>query len=383
MNLFHFLEVFLIFIISLLINYFLDEKNLFYIHTPFNIYLYFLTIITLFYGLLYGFTFFFLYFGIIYLYYHKVNIVIVGHYLIFLLIFSEFMYYWNRKIEKLKEENNFLKERVKSLGNAYYLLKISHDELEKNYILKPYSIREVLREIRNLAKNSLDQSIYLFLGLLKKTFNIQQAALLFKENNKFVLKNYIGEKLDFRENDILVKSTLEYKRITFVGNIHNAKTQYLAVIPLISFENELKGIFIIKEMPFFSLTKDNLITIELFLNYFLNIVLTFKKYKDYKDSFLAKHLLTLRYLSKKFKIENYLVIFYTSSELEKIKIQNNLRGTDIFYSKKDKLLVILPFTPLSGVLKFCDKIKKEINIKYEIINLLKISLLDLEKIINE
>ena len=383
MNLFHFLEVFLIFIISLLINYFLDEKNLFYIHTPFNIYLYFLTIITLFYGLLYGFTFFFLYFGIIYLYYHKVNIVIVGHYLIFLLIFSEFMYYWNRKIEKLKEENNFLKERVKSLGNAYYLLKISHDELEKNYILKPYSIREVLREIRNLAKNSLDQSIYLFLGLLKKTFNIQQAALLFKENNKFVLKNYIGEKLDFRENDILVKSTLEYKRITFVGNIHNAKTQYLAVIPLISFENELKGIFIIKEMPFFSLTKDNLITIELFLNYFLNIVLTFKKYKDYKDSFLAKHLLTLRYLSKKFKIENYLVIFYTSSELEKIKIQNNLRGTDIFYSKKDKLLVILPFTPLSGVLKFCDKIKKEINIKYEIINLLKISLSDLEKIINE
>lgn len=383
MNLFHFLEVFLIFIISLLINYFFDEKNLFYIHTPFNIYLYFLTIITLFYGLLYGFTFFFLYFGIIYLYYHKVNIVIVGHYLIFLLIFSEFMYYWNRKIEKLKEENNFLKERVKSLGNAYYLLKISHDELEKNYILKPYSIREVLREIRNLAKNSLDQSIYLFLGLLKKTFNIQQAALLFKENNKFVLKNYIGEKLDFRENDILVKSTLEYKRITFVGNIHNAKTQYLAVIPLISFENELKGIFIIKEMPFFSLTKDNLITIELFLNYFLNIVLTFKKYKDYKDSFLAKHLLTLRYLSKKFKIENYLVIFYTSSELEKIKIQNNLRGTDIFYSKKDKLLVILPFTPLSGVLKFCDKIKKEINIKYEIINLLKISLSDLEKIINE
>jgi len=383
MKIFHIVEVFLIFIILTLINYIFDAKNLFYIHSPFNIYLYALAIISLFYGFLQGILFYILYFLAIYIYYYYIDINIMSHYFIFLTIFSEFMYYWNKKINRLNEENSYLKQRVEELGSAYYLLKISHDELEKHYILKPFSIREMLKEIRELTNNNLKKGIKLFLQLLEKRFFIEQAGLFLKEGDKFILKGYIKEKITFEAEDILIKEAIEQNTMTYVAKIHNKKSNFLAVIPIISLDDKLKGVFVIKEMPFFSLTKDNLITISLFLTYLINLIETIEKYKNFKNPFLEKDLLALRYLSKKFKANNYLIIFYIKSELETTTIQHKLRGTDISYKYKNKLIVMLPFTPFSGVLKFCDKIKEDIVVNYKIFNLYKDSFEEIKKAINE
>jgi len=377
------IEIILIFIVLVVFNYISDANNLFYINNILNIYLYALTIIALFYGLIYALLFYILYFTAIYFYYHKFYIEAISYYFIFLTIFSEFMYYWNKKINKLKEENSYLKKRIEELGSAYYLLKISHDELEQHYILKPFSIREILREIRDLAYDNQEKSINLFMQLLKKLFHIEKAGLYLKEKGKFVLKDYLGEKIKLNTEDPLIKKALDYQTMAYIAHIHNKKSDLLAAIPILSLDHKLYGIFIIKEIPFFSLTKDNLITIELFLTYFINLTETIEKYKKYKNPFLIKEIFTLSNLSKKFKMKNFIVIFYINDELEIKSIEKKLRGIDIAYPYNNKLIVILPLTPLSGTMKFCEKIKESVNVEYKIFDLSKFSLEKIEKILND
>ncbi|RUM44772.1 MAG: hypothetical protein DSY46_04735 [Hydrogenimonas sp.] len=381
MKLSRFLEVILLFGVSFLLNYLIDEKDLLYLNTPINIYLYALVIIALFYGFLTAFIFYLLYFGVQYLLYADVNLYTLSHYFIFLSIFSEFMYFWNKRIEKLKEENSYFKSRVEKLGTAYYLLKTSHDELEKSYILKPFSIREILRETNRVAKESPQESMKLFLTLLKKLFKIEKATLFFKEGDQFVLKGFIGEEEPLDTDDILVKSSLEHYTMTHVVNMHNQQSHYLAVIPIVSLEDELKGLFVIKEMPFFSLTKDNLITTSLLLTYFVNSIKVIDQFQEYSiDASMAHEITKLHFLSKKYKISNHLIIFETQSEVDKLKIEKLLRGVDISFKYQERLIVLLPFTPSVGVVKFVNRVTKEMEVRHSILDLSQNSLEDIQKV---
>jgi len=63
------------------------------------------------------------------------------------------------------------------------------------------------------------------------------------------------------------------------------------------------------------------------------------------------------------------------NEIEKVKIEKLIRGTDIMFDYKDKLAVILPFTPSAGVIKITEKIKQE----YKVFDLKKVKLEDILK----
>jgi len=379
-----FLEITLIFVLLFVANYFFEPKDLLYFDKPINIYFYLLVVISLFYGLFPSLIFYFYYFFAEFITYDKINFYTLSHYFIFLFIFSEFMYYWTKKIEKLTEENKYLKHRVEEVGSAYYLLKISHDELEKNYILKPFSIREVLREIKDLTHKSLKDGYELFMTLLRNLFKLEKAGLYIKENNNFILKTSLGEMKDIDLNDPLVKEALESYTISYVGHLHDEKSKYLAVIPIISLTRELRGLFVIEEIPFFSLTKDNLITISLFLTYFINMISVITHFKDVSlDPFIAKEIESLRLLSINYRVENHIVIFYIRDKMEKVYIQKYLRGSDIYFEYLDKLVVILPLTSSLGVMKFIDRLNKDNQLIYKVLDLKEVTLDDVKRILDE
>jgi hypothetical protein len=384
MKLYALIETLLIFILLVVLNYFLSPKEMLYSEYLINIYLYALIIISLFYGLVYALVFYICYFSLQYLYSGGVNVFMLSHYFIFLLIFSEFKYFWNRKVDKLTEENSFLKRRVNDLGNAYYLLKISHDELEKNYILKPFSIREILKNIKENIKKHKNDSIDIFMNLLKKLFKIEHAGLFFKNgDDSYILKGGIGGGMDFDSEDELIKKVLENKSLNYSVNTEN-NSRYIAVIPVISVNDELKGLFLIKAMPFFSLSKDNLITISLFLTYFVNLLNLPEKYNKYDiEPHIAREIENLNFLSKKYKIQNHMVVFKTENTLQSVKISHMIRGVDMFFEYKDKLVVILPFTNEIGVYQFTDKVMKKVKTEHRIYNLSEINLDKLNGILNE
>ncbi|MDQ7066885.1 MAG: hypothetical protein Q9M40_02155 [Sulfurimonas sp.] len=71
------------------------------------------------------------------------------------LIFSEFHYYWGQKIKQAEIQANYRGAKLDELSKAFYTLKISHDQLEKNYVVKPMSIRNSIEYIIN-QKETID-----------------------------------------------------------------------------------------------------------------------------------------------------------------------------------------------------------------------------------
>jgi len=72
---------------------------------------------------------------------------LLWHSLIFL-VASEFHYYWQKRIKEAELEKDYLEEQVSILRREMFILKLSHDQLELNYVLRPYSLRRILEELK-------------------------------------------------------------------------------------------------------------------------------------------------------------------------------------------------------------------------------------------
>ncbi|MEO1959144.1 MAG: hypothetical protein ABGX23_06290, partial [Nautiliaceae bacterium] len=171
----------------------------------------------------------------------------------------------------------------------------------------------------------------------------------------------------------------------FVGNLREKKSKYLAVIPIVSLNDEVKGIFVIEQIPFFNLSKDTLLIISLFLSYFVNLIEGIEEFKGIMkiDPFIAREIKTLRHIFRKYKVESYLVIFHIKSDIQKAHIQKYIRGSDIVFEYKDKFCVILPFTSSLGVSKFVERMTKEMELTYTIVDLSKTDLEEIQELLDK
>jgi len=377
-----YVEVGIIFILTFLGSEYVSSNDPLFFESEFNIYFYLMIIITLFYGFFSGIFFLGIFFIAEYIIYHKINMDNLYQYFIIMLILSEFYYFWKKKVEKLEETNKYINHRLEDIGTAYYLLKLSHDEIEQNYILKPFSIRNVLQQTKKLMKENQDEAIQNFLLLIERTFKIEKASLYLYEKNNYKLVSSIGEDVKLDLKDSLVERVLKKRELVYTDISQDENSNYLAVIPLISLNNDIKGLFLIKEMPFFNLSKDNLLMISLFLSYFVNSYQKIDKYKQYSfDEDFLNELDKLLFLEKKYNIKTFLAVF-EANEFELINIKKKLRGSDIYYKEKNRLMILFPFMSITGVKNFISRIENIENIKYKVIELDKNSLDEIIKEIN-
>ncbi|MGC9351767.1 MAG: hypothetical protein ACP5D3_07235, partial [Sulfurovum sp.] len=124
--------------------------------------------------------------------------------LLMTLIFSLFHYIWTSKIKKAQVEASYKSEKLSELSRAFYTLKISHDQLEKSYIIKPMSIRNSIKHIVNTnqkiaandsIKNKAKEYNKNFLELIQKSFSLQSGLLVYLKEDK-IEKNFTEENVD-------------------------------------------------------------------------------------------------------------------------------------------------------------------------------------------
>jgi uncharacterized protein (DUF342 family) len=75
------------------------------------------------------------------------------------LVASEFNYYWKEHLRKIEEKLKYAEDKLKDLSKDLMLLKLSHDQLEKQYIVKPVSIRSIIQEFKNRFISTPDKKI--------------------------------------------------------------------------------------------------------------------------------------------------------------------------------------------------------------------------------
>ena len=288
-------ETLTIVFIYLLIGYFINKDDICMLNGEISYILILLSVITLFHGFENGM----LTVGILavamWMFYPSFQYVEFLVALMMTMIFSEFHYYWTQKIKTAEINANYRGAKLDELSKAFYTLKISHDQLEKNYVVKPMSIRNSIEYIINKnveinetveLKNRDSEYYRNFLGLLEKSFNVQSAIILYQksdseeeyltlENSEMTLGSSKAE-IELKEvfEDYLVDKAISRKVSVYISDAKGEPTveidknsKYLAVIPSIQ-GGKIRSVLIIEKMPFMSFNREILTSISILIEYF-------------------------------------------------------------------------------------------------------------------
>lgn len=352
-------------------GYLFQPSDPIFLNSNYNIFLIYMTVFTLFYGTVVGLSIF----GMIYLialnFYDVIPYTKVMEYFIFILLFGEFHYHWNRKINISEESTFYTKNRLRMLGNAFYLTKISHDQLEKGYVLQPISLRGAIASL--VSDNDTINRYEHLLKRLEHYFSLESAAYFHIDNTKNVKKlGQIGlQDIEFDFNHPMIEKMVDNEQPVYVSDESIEQSDILVVLPSFDHLGRLKGALIIKEMPFMMFNLDNILKIEVILNYFeqenLKYLTSDKKLDTYlpTQKAFSFELLRMQDLKKRYGIESSLLLLYTSqpavSAVLDFFILNNLRVLDM--SEKIALgadeyvyLFLLPLERVSGALSFKERV---------------------------
>jgi hypothetical protein len=364
-------------LIYLVVAYMINPEDVFFIRDNFNYFIIVLAVVTLFHGFIAGIIAMIVFFIVAHFVYPTFP---TYHFLFFLalmLVFGEAHHLWNTIIVRLRKEKSYLEEKVKNLRESLFLLKLSHDQIEKNYVLKPMSIRRALAEINKMIVEKSKKLFQNFMMLLANNTGLESGSLYLKRGDEFVELASVGEGAELDFNDPMLKEALETRETTYlsVSSLRdNVYSKYLAVIPILDEKRELKALLLITEMPFSELNKDNLLKANVFLVYLFGKLAAADKYsyilQKYPDIdlYLVREIDVLTELYKKYGIESNIVVF----EMDKedaihgifIDIEGKIRGFDyaVRYSfgNKEMLIVLLPFTSSENVKGFLNRIKRDI-----------------------
>ncbi|WP_028950950.1 hypothetical protein [Sulfurihydrogenibium subterraneum] len=386
-------EIILFFMVLVGIGIYTNPSDPLFINAQYGylFYLLPLLVLTLYYGLTAGVIVLILIFLVMMFYYKELYLSYFLWMFLFTLVSSEFNYYWSQNLKKSEEKFKYTDDKLRDLARELMLLKISHDQLEKQYIVKPVSIRSVILNIREKMLVSKDEKepLEFLLKFVSTTQNVYDAAIVTYsiEKNSFESITSINENFKINFDDVLIKKSIEDDAITYISQVEEY-SEYLAVIPVK--KEDLYYLFVIKDMNFLFLNLDTLLMINLFMFYILkenevlkNIKEIILSYKEFDIDFI-KEVYRMYQIYKSFNIESTLVIFYVKTDDQNFPLflKTKLRGLDIMDSLKvDKgffiLPILLPFTPFSGAQSFVRRITQlirdfysekflEENVKYTI-----------------
>ncbi len=373
-------EIFILVFGMYLIGFYFNREDPLFINSELNFLYNILPIalITLFYGMFAGLFYFAIFTGFAYILYPSISYTYFLSLFLLLLVFSEFWFYWNGKLKEADIEYNYMNQRLKDLAKEFTLLKLSHEQLEKAYISKPISLRQLISEIRKdvLLNSDIDIALKKVFDLIIVNYDVEEAFLIEKLSGKaYRLIASKGDIQDIDMEDPLIKTAIESQKITYTSDIRDSEiSKYLAVIP-VSINDELFYIFVVKRMPFMKLNFETLIVINLMLYYVLTeSAEEMYKLEDYNktlkafDLIFLKEMYKMMELHKKFSLLSHMVIFcldiYDNVKFNILEdlISESIRGVDlsttVYIDKEAKAIaVILPFTDDFGTELFIRRIK--------------------------
>jgi len=278
--------------------------------------------------------------------------------LMFVLVLGKFHEMWSYALKTCQAEKDLLLSKFNELGTRFYALKVSHDQLELNYILKPVSLRRMMMKI--IENHQTDQITFdAMLMLLSKTFNIRRMSVCDYRNETCLVKaSFGGQNATSLEKDPLIQKAIEQASPVYISQHTAENTPYLAVIPVI-IDKEIKVMLLIEDMPFMSFNEDNLISIAFIFDFFyqtINMVPMVNKYKimsEFEFNFRFEYI-RLYHLEERFNIDSSILVFKTRSKLASHRIMETIlslrRGLDIYSTiEHDGIFLTLIITPLSIV----------------------------------
>ena len=196
------------------------------------------------------------------------------------LVAGEFGSHWRMQMLRLRESQHFLNDKVERLTRRLYLIKLSHDELEYEMVDRPGTLRESLIELRILMDRHTREHPLEAVSLPGAQHMLDfvmhhcriDSAIMYAVSMEPALKltrvAWAGGMPEPSPDDPMILRALELGYQVHLQDAlleRSQRHQLIVATPLISSAREPFGIVAIGNMPFASLTTDNLQTIAVLL----------------------------------------------------------------------------------------------------------------------
>lgn len=202
---------------------------------------------------------------------------------------------WGSRAERASSLNDYLNDRLVALTNSHYLMRLSHERLEKDLLSRPTTLRDSITELRRLSV-ATDTALTVpatgkqsasagapsggaplggargLLEFVAQACQIEVAALYPVRDGKLGTQPIaqIGDPFELEAQDDLVTHALHTLSVAHLKNDEAVVpvSQYLVCAPLVSADGELRALLVVKRMPFLSLNFDNLQLLLVLLGYY-------------------------------------------------------------------------------------------------------------------
>ncbi|MFX1716141.1 PelD GGDEF domain-containing protein [Paraburkholderia sp. A1RO-5L] len=192
---------------------------------------------------------------------------------------------WNVRADRANAVNDYLNERLTALTDNHYLLRLSHERLERDLLTRPTTLRDSINELRQLSGgNAADVAAPArgaaatlpgtarLIEFVARACQIEVAALYPVRGGKLVPTPLatIGEPFELDAADPLPALALSSGQLAHLKSADRlaSDSRYIACAPLISATGETRALLVVQRMPFLSLNHDNLQLLFVLLGYY-------------------------------------------------------------------------------------------------------------------
>lgn len=310
--------------------------------------------------------------------------ILIGSGLI-IMITGEFTDYWRKSIKENELNYVYMEQKLQSFTQSYYLLKISHDQLEQRAASKIMSLRTSIQILQKTALTKVDNRLENLgdecLHILSDVVGMYEAGIYLVKDDQ-VQNNCIsaiGKGHSLVLDDPMLLEMLDKKRIFTPANIHDVQDEelhYQLVIPLVDSYNKLQGVVLAEKVKFVALTDANLALISLVASYMANFMCE-KLYtpilKPEQGKIFNQYLEQLHFNKLHYGADSALVIFVDKSREQTLPIKKFIdyrRGADIYWNcftpkGEHAMVALLPMTTVFEAKQFIDRLLSVVKDKYD------------------
>lgn len=194
------------------------------------------------------------------------------------LVCGQFSDVWNARNRRLRAVNAYLDERLNTLTNNHFLLRLSHERLEQDLLSRPLTLRETLQRLRELGVAGREglPAVQDFLQLLAQSCQLEIAAVHALDDAGRPLPApaaAIGAPGPLAADDALLRFALQQRSLAHVQSSELAQEQrdgsrYLVCAPLTPSHGAPVGVLVVERLPFFALNDDLLQLLSVLIGFY-------------------------------------------------------------------------------------------------------------------
>lgn len=303
--------------------------------------------------------------------------------LVLVLICGQFADVWNGRLSKVRAANAYLDERLISLTRTHYLIRLSHQRLEQELLVRPVMLSDLLTELRPATPEDAGHlaNADVLLRMLASSCELESASLHKYVNGSLesTAVARIGETNNLTANDPLVQMSLESARLMHVRGTDASlyESDYLICAPVVASSGDRLGVLVVREMPFFALNEENLQFIAVLLGYYADglvksrAIHPIQTLRPNVPSEFALELVRMKRLYDSSRIDSSIIGFSFQVKHNGKAMYEHMRrlkrGTDIAWevetSTQHVLVLLMPMSgppAVEGMLDRMEKVVKQI-----------------------